>query len=92
MSGQVDWSGEIDEDRDGDPLEKKRQEIVLRMSRRGYRAEIALELTQVGLAELERRLNKLELHEEKDGTKTVLDYQGSGVRILRPLFCPFYPL
>ena len=43
----------------------KRQEIALRMLRRGYHPDIASELTQEGLTELERRLDKLELEEEK---------------------------
>jgi len=45
---------------------EKRQEIALRMLRRGYHPDIASELTQEGLTELERRLDKLELQEEKD--------------------------
>lgn len=53
---------------DGRPPGEKRQEIASRMLKRGYRPDIALEQTQEGLAELERRLDRIEL-EEKKATK-----------------------
>lgn len=42
-------------------LEKLRQEMVLRMQNRGLEPSFVLELSQDGLAELKRRLDKLEL-------------------------------
>lgn len=48
---------------DGTFWDKKRQEIALRLSRRGHNASFVSELSQESLAELERRLDKLESEE-----------------------------
>lgn len=50
-------------------LEKLRQEMALRISRRGLDPSFVLELSQEGLAELERRLDKLELEEVRNAQR-----------------------
>lgn len=53
---------------------RKRQEIALRLLRRGHDPNLVLELSQEGLAELERRLKKLELAEEAQRARRGLNW------------------
>jgi hypothetical protein len=62
---------------DGDPLEKKRKKIALRLLRRGYCPDIASVLTPEGLTEIEKRLDEAE--QEENDTKLA---QRNGIRML----------
>jgi hypothetical protein len=59
---------------DGMYWDKKRQEIALRVLRRGHNPDFVSELSRDGLAELERRLKEVELAEETQRSQSKLDW------------------
>jgi len=54
--------------------EPKRSEIASRMMDRGYDPNVVCELTEEGLAKLDRRLNELELHEDEVSTLSLYNW------------------
>lgn len=76
---------------------RKRQEIALRVLRRGHDPDFILELSEEGLAELERRLDNLESEEEKlrvplrDWILQLLSKPGQRKTRQLPLLCDGLP-